>query len=166
MSTELANYSPEDVIIVIAGLHTITGFAADSIVRIEKVTKTFTASESSDGQVSRTLRASRLYMVTLTLAQSSESNEVLSWAHNADRITSGRAKFPLLIRDKSGSSVMFSSEAWVTGVPTSQFSTSIETREWEIACAVAASHVGGNYGESSLLGDIAAIGGGLLGSVL
>jgi hypothetical protein len=166
LSTKLANYSPEDVIIVLAGLHTISGYAADSIVRIEKATKTFTASESSDGVVSRTLRASNLYMVTITLAQSSESNEVLSWMHNADKITGGRAKFTILIRDKSGSSVMFSSEAWITGVPSTQFSTSIENRDWEIACAGAANHIGGNYDESSLLEDIVSVGGGLLGSVL
>jgi hypothetical protein len=166
MSSSIANYSPERVTIVLALMHTVTGYASGSFVSIEKTSPTFSVRESSDGVVSRTLNPSKLYVVRLTLAQSSDSNSVLSWMHNADRITKGRAKFPLTIKDSSGSSVMFSAEAWITRIPVAGFSDGVETREWEITCAVATNFIGGNYDNTDVLDDFLSIGGGLLGGVL
>ena len=129
MDTRLAHYSPEDVVIVVALMHTISGYVAGSFVSIEKATATFTERESSDGVVSRVLNPSKMYTLRLTLAQHSESNQILSWAHNADRITGGRAKFPLTLKDKNGSSVFFASEAWVRSVPNSVFSDGVDARD-------------------------------------
>lgn len=166
MINKLANYSPEDVVILLAGIHKVTGFADGTFVSIDKFSPTFTVKESTDGFVTRSLRASNLYTVRLTLNQASDSNNVLSLFHNADKITRGRAKFPIIIKDGSGSSVMFSAEAWISSVPSAQFSTSIEVREWEITCAAAANNIGGNYSESTIVEDILSVGGGLLGGVL
>ena len=166
MDTRLAQYSPEDVIIAIAMMHTISGYVAGSFVSIEKATPTFTERETADGVVSRVLNPSKLYVLRLTLAQHAESNQVLSWIHNADRITGGRAKFPLTLKDKNGSSVLFAAEAWIRTVPNSSFSEGIESRVWEIVCAGAVNHVGSNYGDSSLLDDFVSLGGGLLGSIV
>lgn len=164
MENRLANYSPERVNIVIGAIHTVTGFSDGSFVTIEKVSPTFTVKESADGVVSRTMNPSSLYTVRLTLAQSSDSNEVLSWMHNADLITKGRAKFPMTIKDASGNSVMFSAEAWIATVPPTTYSNNIEVREWEIVCADAVNHVGGNYSQSGFLEDVVAVGGGLVGA--
>lgn len=167
MSDALGNYSPADVTVVVALMHTVTGFVDGSFLTISKSTPTFTAKESADGIVTRTMSNSSMYQITLSLAQSSESNTVLSWMHNLDKVSKGSAMFPLLIKDRSGSSVMFAGEAWIESIPTSTFSTGIEAREWVISCATAASHVGDNYGgESGILEDVLSVGGGMLGSVL
>jgi len=166
MSKKLANYSPESVIILVAGLHTVTGYAEGSFISIEKVTPTSSARESADGVVSRVIRNSSLYNVRLTLAQSSDSNGVLSIFHNVDRLTNGRAKFPFIMKDKRGSSVMFAAEAWISSVPESTFSSGVEGRTWEIVCAGATNNVGGNYDESSIVEDVLGVGAGLLGGVL
>lgn len=166
MNTKLANYSPERVNVVLALMHTVSGFVDGSFITIEKDSPTFTVRESADGVVSRTMNSSMLYTVRLTLAQYAESNEVLSWMHNADLITKGRAKFPMTIKDASGGSTMFAAEAWISTVPTTSFSTGVETREWEIKCATSVNFVAGNYNEDGVLADFMKLGAGMVGGVL
>lgn len=161
---KLATYRPEDVLVIIAGFQ-MTGFVSGTFLSISKPNSTFSSRESADGVVARTQSNSKLYTVTLTLANTSDSNQLLSYMSRLDELTK-IAKFPIAIKDMSGQSVLFSPEAWVDNTPDSNFSDSIEDRSWSITCANCVYNAGGNYEESGILQDVLNIGSGYSGGVV
>ena len=52
--------------------------------------------------VERVYNDNPLYHVTITLMQTSASNDVLTMMLNTDRLTGNRGKFPMMIRDTKG----------------------------------------------------------------
>lgn len=163
--TLLATYSPEDVNIVIASALTVSGFVDGTFVSISKDFQTFTTSESSDGVPTRSHSNSQLYTLTLTLASTSVSNQPLTYLHRLDEITM-MGKFPLIVKDTRGGTLFFSSSSWIEGVPDTDFSTNIDSRQWTIKCANAVLNIGGNEDETGVIQDIINIGGGLLGNLI
>lgn len=157
---DLATYSPEDVEILIAGFVAITGMSNNTFVRVQKNTPAYTSKESADGKISRVFRPSTSYTVTLTLASTSASNDVLTVLSKADQITQ-TAKFPLLIKDLSGSTLLFAQSCWIEDIPDTSLSTEVTERNWIFQCADATFHVGGNESASSLLEDLFYAAGGL-----
>lgn len=153
MKNILATYSPEDVTIVVAGMYDIKGLAEDTFVRIIKDAPLFSTKESSDGVPSRVKISSGIYSVSIVTMLSSESNDVLTKLALIDHIT-GMAKFPIMIKDTLGSTLLFSPSSWVEQMPETGFSTSSTTREWNIKCVNAALNVGGNQNPSSDAEDI------------
>lgn len=161
----LYSYSPEDIDILIAGAIKITGYADGTFVNIAKDGQTFVTKLSSDGQVSRTHTNIRTYNVDITLHSAAESNQVLTYLHAADDI-SKMAKFPLIIKDNLGSTLLFAPSAWIEHTPDTTFSTEITERQWTIKCANASMNIGGNDGGTSMAEDILTAGLGQLGGIL
>lgn len=162
---ELAHYSPEDITVLFSGVHQLSGFADGTFVSITKDNPTYTTHESSDGVVSRKYNSSKVYTVKLTLANTSESNQVLTYAAALDAATQ-MGKFPLIIKDQLGSSLFFSLTSWIETLPDSSFSTSITGREWTIKCAQAVFNLGGNDSPQSLSQDALNVALGLAGSFI
>lgn len=152
MSTKLAHYSPEDVIVSIAGFLPIEGYLEGTFVSISKDVPFFTSKESSDGVVSRVANRSGLYTVELTLMSTSESNQILTRLAMLDSSTK-ILKFPLIIKDTLGSTLLFATSSWIEGMPTTEFSTGVSGRGWTIKCSKATLNVGGNEGGSGLIED-------------
>lgn len=150
--TILATYSPEDVIISVAGFLPIEGYAEGTFVSISKDTPYFDTKESSDGVVSRVARKSGLYTVQLTLMGTSETNNILTRLALLDNNTR-IAKFPLIIKDTLGSTLLFSTSSWIETNPVTDFSVAVDSRVWSIKCAKASLNVGGNESKSSLTED-------------
>lgn len=151
-SNALATYSPEDVFVSIAGFLPIEGYLEGSFISITRDAPFFTTKESADGVVSRVASASKTYSVTLTLMQSSESNLVLTRTALLDNITH-ITKFPLIIKDMNGSTLLFSTSSWIEDIPETTFSVGIEGRSWKFKCANAMLNVGGNEHKSGLVED-------------
>ena len=149
----IATYSPEDIQVAIAGLLNITGFVEGSFVTISRDTPLFETSESADGLVSRTKRASKTFTVKLSLMSTSESNNVLTTLALLDH-SSHIVKFPLLIKDSLGSTVFFSTSSWIENTPSIDYSTNINSREWSIRCSQSTIYVGGNEESSRGLEDL------------
>jgi hypothetical protein len=63
-------------------------------------------------------------------------------------------KFPLLIKDQSGSDLLFSTESWIEGIPSMTKSNAVDSRVWVIKSAYATINLGGNEEQSSIIGDI------------
>lgn len=162
---ELAHYSPEDITILFSGVHQLSGFAAGTFVNITKDNPTYTIHESSDGVVSRKYNSSKVYSVKLTLASTSESNQVLTYAASLDAATQ-MGKFPLIIKDQLGSSLFFSLTSWIETIPDSSYSVDITSREWTIKCAHSVINVGGNDSPSSMSQDALNSALGLVGSFI
>lgn len=152
----VALYSPQDVFISLAGLHTISGYADGTFVRITKDMKPFSKVRAMDGEMARMYNEDEGFRVEVTIAQSSSSNNILSSIYNVDAATQ-MGKFPLLIKDTKGQTSFFASTAWIEQIPEVTFSNQLETRTWTFGCSGAAITIGGN-GDTSLLEDALLLG--------
>ena len=72
----VATYSPSDVS-VIYGLKPLNGFMDGSFITIHRETPLFSHQRSMDGKVALSMQRFSTYTVTLTLAQTSDSNQFL-----------------------------------------------------------------------------------------
>lgn len=147
--SNLGNYSPEDVTMVISndifGTHTISGMADGTFISYERSVDRATLYTGSDLTAARVLRRNKSGTVTLTLHQSAESNDVLSQIALRDEEAHDNSYlFSVTIKDLSGRSVFFAPEAFIGNDPTTSYSTDLETREWTITVTSVERHTGGN----------------------
>ncbi len=141
--SNLLLYSPIDVEIVIAGLHTITGVADGTFVSITKDVEPFETERAMDGSIQRIYKHDEGFKLEITLAQSSPSNNILSALYNMDAATQ-IGKFPVFVTDGRGSTKFFALTAWIDRIPNVVFSNQLETRTWVFSCTQASITVGGN----------------------
>lgn len=145
----LSTYSPKDVIVSIAGLHTVGGYADGTFVRVTKDMKPFTVVRAMDGELSRLYSKDDGYKVELTLMQSSSTNNILSMLYNIDTATR-IGKFPLFIKDSLGQSSFMAGTAWIEQIPDLSFGNTLETRTWVFGCGDAVITFGGNEDVSQI----------------
>lgn len=81
--------------------------------------------------------------MTLTLKQSSPSNDVLSGFMAIDEATNAGV-VPVLIKDLSGNSIYFGAQAWINQYANSTFGKDISDRQWTLTLAEADIFVGSN----------------------
>ncbi|UAV84541.1 hypothetical protein PHB09_045 [Pseudomonas phage PHB09] len=139
----LLNYSPNDVTITIAGLYSVTGYAEGTFVRISKDTQQVTTTRAMDGTISRIKSPDTGWKIEITLAQSSSANDIFSTLWNVDKIT-GMGKFPMFIKDGSGTTMFTAGTAWIEDLPDIVFSNQMETRTWRFAATDVIVNIGGN----------------------
>lgn len=142
----LLTYSPSDVTITVAGLYSVTGYAEGTFIRITKDTQQVNTVRAMDGTVSRIKSPDTGWKVEITLAQSSSGNDIFSTLWNADRVT-GMGKFPLFIKDGSGSTMFMAATAWIEEIPDIIFSNQMQDRTWRFAATDVIVNVGGNNKE-------------------
>lgn len=151
--TTLFNYVPESVQCLIAGFIPIEGFVDGTFISVDKDEMPYSSVRMPDGTVARKYNNSQTYTITITLHNGAETNNLLTKMWQVDEITQ-RGKFPLLIKDQSGSDLLFSTESWIEGIPSLTKSNAIDSRVWVIKSAYAVINIGGNEEVSSLLNDI------------
>lgn len=149
----LANYSPSDVTITVAGLYSVTGFAEGTFVRISKDTQQIYTTRAMDGTMSRIKSPDTGWKIEITLAQSSSANDIFSVFWNVDKVT-GLGKFPLFIKDGSGSTMFMAATAWIEELPDIVFSNQLETRTWRFCATDVLVNIGGNDDNGSDLSSI------------
>lgn len=152
--SDLLTYSPEDVTILLAGFIPIEGYIDGTFLSIKRDINPYSSKVTADSITSRTYRSSKNYTVTLTLHSASASNDVLTALLELDELTQ-TAKFPIIIRDQLGTSFFYSASAWVEDPADMDFGTNITERRWVIKATQSIMSVGGNDGESSLIGELA-----------
>lgn len=143
-------YSPKDVILTISG-YQITGWQSISISRSSKG---FTSIRGIRGKNTRIPNVDTSATLSVSLLQTSQSNDVLSYIHSLD-LQEGTARIVLMLKDNSGKSVFSSSEAYITSYPVVSFSGQFEYRNWEIFCQKTKFSVGGNAKPATSLFDSA-----------
>lgn len=153
----LKNYDFNDVVVavsvrttvpgfalLVAGLtRTIEGYADGTGILCAKQAENFTFQKGSDGEPLRARTNNDSWLVTLTLMQSSISNDLLSTIVNADLVT-GLGVFDLAIRDLSGRTVFEARNCYIQQTPDIEFAREGTSREWQIMCPSARVVVGGN----------------------
>ena len=135
-------YDPKLVIVTIGGVP-MSGFADGTFVTVERDNDNFSKVSGADGITSRARSNDRGGALTLTLAQTSPMNDVLSGFAKADEL-SNAGIVPVRIADLSGSTVLFAAFGWVKKPPAVEFSKEVSNREWVLDLADLDMRVGGN----------------------
>lgn len=148
----IASYSPEDINCLAFGIP-LGGFADGTFITISKDKVPYGATETADGQVARLYTNSQTYTISLTFHRGSTSNDILTKLWQLDEF-SQVGKFPLFIRDLSGTDLFFSTNTWIEGIPNMVQSTNFDTRTWILRSSQAVINVGSNQDASSILQDL------------
>jgi hypothetical protein len=135
-------YDPKQVVITIGGVP-MSGFADGTFLEVQREDDGYTKVVGADGYTTRTRSNNRSGSITLTLKQSSPSNDVLSGFAILDEATN-TAVLPIFIKDLSGNSVFFSAQGWVKKFANSTYGKDLDNREWTIDCADFDVFVGSN----------------------
>lgn len=147
-TSRVATLSPIDVTVVISQsgfTHVVSGYAEDSNIMVERGSDNYDKYVGVDNKTSRIYKSDKSGMITLTLAQTSVSNDVLDQLQRNDSNARNSSQlFSVIVRDGSGRSVYHAQEAWVSKTPNSQFGSGMNTREWVLQAADMTSFIGGN----------------------
>lgn len=142
---EFLNYDPTQVVVTFAGFE-LTMFASGTFVSATRDDDAFETVAGAQGDITRVYKANRAGVVTLTLQQSSPSNDVLSARHATDvaELTRGQGAGELTVKDLNGTTLIQADTAWVVRPPETTFSDGLESREWQLACADLDMRAGGS----------------------
>lgn len=149
-SSNLSTFSPQDVTVAIlqasTGIsHTLSGFAEDTFVMIERNSETFETYAGADETYTRIYKPDTSAKITVSLQQTSNSNDILSLLYNNDKATrDSSGLFSIMVKDNSGRSFFFASEAFIGVVPNAEFGTSMKLREWVFHTVRLEQYLGGN----------------------
>ena len=142
MDPTVRTYDPK-LVVVTFGAIAITGFAEGTFITIAGNGDKFEKSKGADGTVDRVNKNATDYAVTITIKQTSLTNDALSAALNAD-LTANTGKAPLTIKDLNGTTLFFAAQAWIAKDPDDEYSDSLSNREWRIDTGPATKFTGGN----------------------
>lgn len=138
-------YSPSDISITFAGVP-IDGFDASNVVRINRIDPIYTSKRAMDGTVSITKQKYSKWQVSIFLAQSSDSNDLLNGIQKLLFSSNIKAMqfLPLIIKDNSGTTMFFAKDVWIEQLPELEFGQSLAVREWVFMCNDVECIIGGN----------------------
>lgn len=137
----MQTYDPAKLVIVFGGFP-ISGYAEGTFVNVARDADAFSKNVGSGGSVARAKSNNKSGSVTITLQQTSLSNDYLSGVAIADDI-GGTGILPLIVKDLEGTTLYESAHAWIRKVADGDFSNEIEGREWVIDCEVLEMVTGG-----------------------
>ena len=138
----VSTFDPKQVIITIGG-YIMSGFADGTFLEVVADNPQFTKVTGADGYVTRVKSNDYGATLTLTLSQSSPSNDYLSAIFNADRAINGGV-VPIFIKDMSGTTTIFSATGWIQQFPDIAYGNEINDRAWILDLANADMFIGGN----------------------
>jgi len=138
-----SDVDPAKIIINFGGAN-INGYADGTFVSFEMDEDAFTKTTGADGFVTRVRTNNRSGSCTITLMQSSPSNNILQAIHNIDISTPGGAPVPIVIKNLLNTELITSSAAWIKKIPNIDHGKEVANREWVIDIADAIVTVAGN----------------------
>jgi len=137
------SYDSSQVIITF-GPHIITGYAEETFVSVEEMGDGISSVVGANGEKARSMSQNRSLTITLTLLQTSKSNDLLSAAWDVDRASHGEGAPPFAMTDLTGRSLIADPSSWIVKKPNSEFSSTTSNREWTFETSNdAVYHVGG-----------------------
>lgn len=136
-------YDSKQVILTI-GAHAVTGYAEDDFISVEENSDGVTHTVGANGELARSISQDKTCKITITLQQTSPTNDVLSALADADRVA-GDGLFAIAMADLRGTSLLLDSNSWVIKKPETSFGKEIKEREWTIQTSNEVTYnVGGN----------------------
>lgn len=148
----MLTYVPSDVSLNILGLD-VEGYSDGAFINITPTNPTYSFRRTFDGSTQAIKNRWQTYKLTITLQQSSVSNNWLHLLYTLFKTYNLPFIIPVLIRDKSGSTSFFASDCWFEKEPVVSYSSTLGTTVWEIQCNNGTMKVGGN-GEVGMVIEI------------
>jgi hypothetical protein len=141
--TNVRTFDPNKVIIT-WGPIIMTGFAEGTFMNITRSKgNLFDKSTGADGSVDRINKNATDFTITVTLKQTSLSNDLLSAAFLLD-ISLNTGKFPFVVKDLLGTTTFFAAQAWISKDPDPDFADALSTRAWTFDTGPGTNVHGGN----------------------
>lgn len=137
----LSEYCPDFVDIDYGGV-IFTGYAED-FIEVEYEDDDFKKTVGALGDVTRTRQLNRSGKITVTLMDASPTNDALMLFALADR-RSGSGFKPFLMRDRSSSTTVKATQAWVMKIPKINRKKESGTTQWVFEAAFIDVFIGGS----------------------
>jgi len=134
-------YDPKKVVIIVGGVP-LSGYG-DTFVVVARASDAYESVVGADGEVTRTRIQDKRGTITVTLKQTSKSNDILAAFAAADELDNDGV-VPVAVKDLLGTSLHFSAEAWVKKVPDSEYAKAAGEKEWVLECGILETFPGGN----------------------
>jgi hypothetical protein len=138
----LRTYDPSKVVVLFGGIP-LSGFADGEFVKVERDGDAFSKVVGADGDTSRAKSCNKAGTATITLAQTSPSNDILQGFALLDELSNDGVA-PFAVKDLSGRSTYISAHGWIKKAPAVSFGKEITNREWTIDLADIDTFTGGN----------------------
>jgi len=135
-------YNPADVTLIFAGIP-IEGIADGTFINVARDNPSYNKNIGSDGEGVRAKSNDKSGTITLTLMQSSLSNDALSALSILDE-ASGDGVGPFLMKDNSGRTLCAAETCWLQKPSDVEFAREATTREWVFETDLLDMFVGGN----------------------
>lgn len=137
----VSTYDPRQIIIAL-GSHIASGLADGTFLTVERNEDMWTTNVGASGEGARVKSNNKSGRYTLTLMQSSATNDILSGYAQADEL-SNSGKFPVIIKEIGGSTLCESTETWIVRPARVEYSKENGTREWILETHELIKFVGG-----------------------
>lgn len=135
-------YNPKRFIVAFGGVP-LTGMADGTFITIEQRADQFALVVGADGEGARSASADQSATITLTLLQTSASNDYLSTMLRIDRLSNaGAAVFS--VQDLNGTTVAVANQAWIMKAANIENGKEVTSREWTFETDSMEINVGGN----------------------
>lgn len=135
-------YDPAKVDIIFNGVR-ITGIAKGTFLTVSRDNPAWASDAGSDGSGYRAKSNDKQATAVVTTHQTSPSNDALSALALLDEAT-GNGAGPLLVKDRSGRTLVFAATAWIEKYAEIEMSNVVTNRAWAIKTDNMDVLVGGN----------------------
>jgi len=137
-------FDPSQFNVVIGGA-TMQGFSEDTMCEFEFESESMSDVVGVDGEVSRSKNMDRRAKLTISLMQTSDSNDILSAIYNASRVgTNGGDIVACRVEDTNGRLVIAGPECWIMDTPKPSYGKTAKEYQWVIRIANCDAFFGGN----------------------
>jgi hypothetical protein len=142
----MRTYDAKKVVVTLAGIVLPGGFAEDDGIKVTpNEPEQWQSMYGQDGQVVRSKVNNSGVKVTLTLQQSSDTNDILSRLLNQDlEAVNGQGIGAFQLTDLNGNTIIRGPQAWIVGFPEVTRGKTAKTNAWVIEVANVNQIVGGN----------------------
>jgi Protein of unknown function (DUF3277) len=138
---DVKTYDPRMVALIIDGVQ-ITGFAEEKMIAV-KTHGDINKVVGADGEVARSMSANRTVDVTISLLETSQTNDFLSNLHELD-INTGNGMVTFLLKDLNGTTLISAKQCWVKKYPEKDYTAKVKEIDWIIETGQADMFMGGN----------------------
>ena len=135
-------YDPSQVTVTFTGAN-IHGFIDGSFIKAERDESAFFLQIGADGEFARAKNKNKAGKVTVTLQQTSVSNDTFAAAAKLDELGNG-GYGALIIKDLNGTTLLNAQTAWVDKIAPLELGKELGQREWVLRTGYIDIFVGGN----------------------
>jgi hypothetical protein len=135
-------YDPKLVSVIVGG-KIMSGFADGTYVMVERNEAAYALKVGVDGEGTRAKSNNRSGKITITLMNSSKSNDDLSGFALADELSNGGV-VPCMVKDNGGTTLAACETGWVQKIANAELAKEANARTWVIETDSLNMFVGGN----------------------